>query len=124
MNLCPESMGNITNFLSVDVSCIQEFACYSHSTWATPLEMLVCSCMLYYVMGSSALFGLLVMGIALVFGMRLGKKLEKIQEKTLALKDERMQVISEILHAIRIVKFFAWEDMMVCCYCYYLLLII
>eukprot|EP01038_Epipyxis_sp_PR26KG_P008717 gene8717-11778_t len=105
-----ETIGKLNNLISVDVTEIQNFCCYSHYIWSTPFEILICCGLLFFVMGRAALAGLGVMVIALVFGLMLGRILEQFQDKLLVNKDGRMAQINELLNSIRIIKLFAWES--------------
>lgn len=68
--------------------------------------------LLYLVLGSAALWGLLVMIGTLLLGLAVSKRLEHFQDQVLKHKDSRMSIVNEILNGIRIIKLFAWEDNM------------
>lgn len=109
LTACKESVGKLNNLISVDVSEIQSFCSYSHYMWSTPLEIILASAMLYLVLGNSAFAGISLMVLCLLLAIYIGKKLEALQERMLKNKDKRMSIMNEVLHSIRIIKFYAWE---------------
>lgn len=104
-----EGVGKINNLISVDVAAIQEFSCYSHFLWSTLLDITKAMVLLYLVLGSSALYGLIVMIATLIFGFGISKLLERYQNEVMKHKDNRMSVMNEVLNSIRVIKLFAWE---------------
>jgi ABC-type multidrug transport system fused ATPase/permease subunit len=104
-----ESVGMLNNLISVDVGEIQSFCSYSHFMWSTPLEIFLASSLLFVVLGRAAIAGMLVMVIALFIGLVIGKRLEHLQDNMLKNKDKRIAIMHEVLHSIRIIKFYAWE---------------
>ncbi len=63
-----ESTGRIMNLMSVDVSEIEEFCCYSHFLWSTALEIIVAIILLFMVIGSATFAGLAVMILSMIAG--------------------------------------------------------
>lgn len=109
-NLSNEGIGSINNFISSDTSDIQEFMAYSHQLWSTPIEMLICIVFLFFVLGVAAVGGVIIMFVAILFGLYLGKELQNNQFMKLKHSDNRMRIINELLNSIRIIKLFAWES--------------
>jgi ABC-type multidrug transport system fused ATPase/permease subunit len=110
LNLSNEGIGSINNFISSDTSDIQEFMAYSHQLWSTPIEMLICIIILFFVLGIAALGGVIIMIVAILFGLYLGKQLQLNQVLKLKHSDNRMRIVNELLNSIRIIKLFAWES--------------
>jgi hypothetical protein len=52
---------------------IQWFCCYSHLVWATLVEILIVSSLLYVVLGRAAFGGLAVMGFSMCLGLTASK---------------------------------------------------
>eukprot|EP00981_Chlorochromonas_danica_P014077 scaffold7273_cov349-Ochromonas_danica.AAC.5 len=67
-----ESVGKLNNLISVDVSQIQEFWCYSHYLWSTALEITIATGMLFLVLGKAALAGIITMALSMSLGFYLG----------------------------------------------------
>ena len=92
-----ESIGRLNNLISVDVTEIQNFCCYSHYIWATPLEIILSSSLLFSVLGISALSGMFLMILSLIFGFFVSRRLEYYQDQLLKNKDKRMEIMNEVL---------------------------
>ena len=52
---------------------IQNFCSYSHWMWSTLLEIVISSCMLYFVLGKAAVGGMVVMVSSLALGLMISK---------------------------------------------------
>jgi hypothetical protein len=61
------------------------------------------------MMGNAALFGLTVMILSIPLHHYMGKKYNRVQERLMAARDRRTELLNELLHGIRMVKAFAWE---------------
>jgi hypothetical protein len=99
-----EGSGTLNNLMSVDVREISDWLCYSGFLWCTLLEIILCLTLLYQVMGSSCLIGVLLMLLAIPLTAASSKFMDTYQTQLLKKKDERMSVVGEILSGIRIIK--------------------
>lgn len=104
-----ESVGKLNNLISVDVSEIQTFCCYSHYLWATPMELTAASTLMFIVVGKAAVAGLLVMLFSLFLAATIGKKQQVLENTVLSNKDVRMGLLNEVLNSVKIIKYYAWE---------------
>ncbi|KAK9474191.1 P-loop containing nucleoside triphosphate hydrolase protein [Dipodascopsis tothii] len=102
-------VGGIINLMAVDAFKVAELCAYLHSLVASVFMMFVAMVMLYQTLGASALAGvatiiLLIPGqywFSVVFG--------RCQEELMKRTDRRVQKTNEVLNAIKIIKYFAWE---------------
>ncbi|RYP20942.1 hypothetical protein DL765_002479 [Monosporascus sp. GIB2] len=104
------SIGHLTNFMSVDCNRIDRATTAIHMLWTAPMSLIIAVALLIVNLGTSALagLGLLIVGFALLitavgvlFGQR--KAIDKVTRS-------RMSLIHEVLGAVRLVKYLAWED--------------
>lgn len=65
---------------------------------------------LYRLLGVSAFAGLLVLVAMWPLTSLVTRWAIRIQKGTLAARDKRMGVLSELLGAVKFIKFFAWEE--------------
>ena len=100
---------NVNNLLSVDAQKTGEFMAYIFYLYCFPVQIVICIWSLYELLGVASLWGVLVMFLAQPFTFYLSKKSQKVQQLTMACSDARIQLMDELLSAIRIIKFFAWE---------------
>ena len=74
-----------------------------------PVEIVVGTVFLYSMLGVSCLFGLLVSCLFLPLNHFAGKVIVNAQDNLMKARDERVSLMNEILGAIKMIKFMAWE---------------
>lgn len=65
---------------------------------------------LFVILGPSALAGVAVMILVLPATYWVQRKTGQFQDEMMKQKDSRVKLLNEALQAIRVVKFFAWEE--------------
>ena len=66
--------------------------------------------LLYNLLGVAGFVGFGVILMILPINFKLANLIGYLQKKNLAITDKRIQKLNEALQAIRIIKFFSWED--------------
>jgi ATP-binding cassette, subfamily C (CFTR/MRP), member 1 len=105
-----ESTGKIVTLMSNDAQKIQDVMLAIHACWGSPLFIMAVLAMLYLQVEWATFVGLFVM---LALGPLTGivaVKLAKFRRSILEFVDKRINVMSEIIPGIRIIKFYAWES--------------
>jgi ABC-type multidrug transport system fused ATPase/permease subunit len=105
-----EVKGNVNNLLSVDAQKIAEIAAYIFYFYCYPLQIVISIWSLYKLLGNAALWGVLVMVCLQPITYFISRRFEAVQSAVMSATDKRLKLTSELLSAIRIVKFFAWES--------------
>lgn len=103
------SNGRIVNLMSTDTHRIDQASGFLHMVWGSPLSILVTMALLLVNLSYSALPGL---GLIFLASPLLGKAIRSLFKRRFAISritDQRVSLTSEILQAIRFVKFFGWE---------------
>lgn len=103
------SNGRIVNLMSTDTHRIDQASGFFHMAWGSPLSVLVTMALLLINLSYSALPGL---GLLFLATPLLGKAIRSLFKRRFAISritDQRVSLTSEILQAIRFVKFFGWE---------------
>lgn len=67
------------------------------------------SMMLFYFMGWSAIVAVIVMITLIPLTQKLAQKFMHLEEEMMSHRDTRMTIMSQIMGAIRVVKYFSWE---------------
>jgi ABC-type multidrug transport system fused ATPase/permease subunit len=78
--------------------------------YGAPFEIIIALSFLYQLLGVSAFAGLLVLVAGWPLNSAVTRRSIAIQRGVLAARDARMGVLSELLGAVKFIKFFAWED--------------
>ncbi|GAA6053294.1 hypothetical protein JCM3770_006670 [Rhodotorula araucariae] len=104
------SSGKILNLISVDAYRLSEVCAYLHFlTSEMPLTIVVICYLLFRLLGWSALAGVGVLIGIMPIQTKLSKLYHKYQGELLAAADQRLELTTEVIGQLRIVKFFAWE---------------
>ncbi|CAB4387955.1 uncharacterized protein OCT59_001987 [Rhizophagus irregularis] len=110
MKASPRSANNRTsNVLTTDVDDIATFFSNLPFIITIPLEILIATIFLYFLLGWSSLVGVGVMILCLWSNKRFGRRITRLQKRVKKARDERVGEIFELLHAVRMIKMFAWE---------------
>jgi ABC-type multidrug transport system fused ATPase/permease subunit len=100
---------NVNNLLSVDAQKAAELAAYVFYLYSHPLQIIICMWGLYKLLGVSAFVGVIVMIVTFPAPHYASKMFESSHKLVMDATDRRLKIMNELLGAIRIVKFFAWE---------------
>ncbi|CAO3645196.1 unnamed protein product [Cunninghamella blakesleeana] len=104
------SVGNILNLMSTDGKNISDFAASMFVLWCSPYELLIGLYLLYGILRLSSLVGILIMILSMPITHYITKTLAKAMDDIMIVRDNRGNIINEVLRGIRQIKFFAWEN--------------
>ena len=104
------SPADVINMVGNDCTKILEGCTSMHYLWSGPLEAIVIIAVLISLIGVSALVGLGLLLVIIPVLYFIGAVIAKSRKKSSVFTDKRVQVINEVLLAIKLVKFYAWED--------------
>ncbi|CAG8496604.1 9578_t:CDS:10 [Ambispora gerdemannii] len=97
------------NVLTMDVDDIAGFFSNLPFLLTIPLEILVAMIYLARLLGWSSIIGVVVMTICLWSNKKMTRRIGRLQKRVKKARDERVGEIFELLHAVRMIKMFAWE---------------
>ncbi|KAL5712874.1 hypothetical protein ACHQM5_014998 [Ranunculus cassubicifolius] len=104
------SSGEIVNFMAIDVETVSSFSVYLHDWWKVPFQIILAGLILCRNFGFIVSFATVASTTLLILaGRPLSKLQEKINEKEMAAKDERMKATSEIVRNMKVLKLQGWE---------------
>ncbi|XP_054709392.1 ATP-binding cassette sub-family C member 3-like [Uloborus diversus] len=96
------SSGEMVNLMSVDVENVHQFVKFSSLIMEIPLKLLIASIFLWNTLGISFLSGLAVMFLVVPLSYINGRILSMLQRKQMTVKDERLKIMDEIIHGIKV----------------------
>ncbi|KAF5371584.1 hypothetical protein D9758_003437 [Tetrapyrgos nigripes] len=103
------SKAQIMTLMTTDVDRVSEFAWHLFALVDSPIELVIGTLFLYKLLGYSCFFGLAVTCLFLPMNHFAGKVVVHAQDNLMKTRDERISLMNEILGAIRMLKFMAWE---------------
>lgn len=117
LNLSPEARqekttGEIVNLVSMDIANLSLWLKQISSIVVIPLRLLLTLAALYKLFGKSSWAGLLVMLVLSPISSLISASISSLVQALMVQKDKRVKLTSEILNAIKSMKFYAWEKPM------------
>lgn len=103
------SKAQIMTLMTTDVDRVSDFSWHMFSLVDSPIEIVIGTIFLYSLLGVSCFVGLAVTCLFLPLNHYGGKVVVRAQESLMKTRDERVALMNEILGAIRMLKFMAWE---------------
>ncbi|KAI5825519.1 hypothetical protein K523DRAFT_323377 [Schizophyllum commune Tattone D] len=104
-------VGKINNLVTTDlanVTLARDFIIL----FIVPVQIAITITFLYKIIGWSAFVSLATIILMLPFPMWIAKKIQQTQQERLKRADGRVQLVSETMTVIRMVKLFGWEKRM------------
>ncbi|KFH71738.1 hypothetical protein MVEG_02033 [Podila verticillata NRRL 6337] len=102
--------GEIINIISTDVARIVEAVTNFHFLWSALVETVLILALAFPTVGwEAALTAVCLVLLVLPLQVYLGSLTSKIQIEQTKITTERVHLMSEILTAIKLIKFYAWE---------------
>ncbi|KAG6899541.1 hypothetical protein C0993_009322 [Termitomyces sp. T159_Od127] len=106
-------VGRMNNLISSDLQAIARGSEFMQVFFFTPLTVLLCVGFLYTILGWSALVGFTVMVLMMPMSGKVTKMLSGTAKEVSTKGDERVEVVTETITIIRMIKMFGWEKKMV-----------
>lgn len=104
------NLGAIINLMAVDAFKVSEICAYLHAFVEAVVMALVAFVLLYHLLGFAAIVGAALIVAMMPLNFKLATWLGHLQKATLSVTDKRIQKLNEAFQAIRIIKFFSWEN--------------
>lgn len=102
-------VGDIVNFMSSDSEAIADASITTIDLSNAVLLSIGCMLTLFYFIGWSAVVAVIVMALLIPMTSHLSKIFMRLEDEMLLQRDKRMTLMTQLLSAIRVVKYFVWE---------------
>ncbi|GJJ10347.1 hypothetical protein Clacol_004573 [Clathrus columnatus] len=109
-NTSGADVGKIVNLMSGDANRLAMTVSGAYYIYSAPFELVIASVFLYQLLGVSAFAGFACLIVATPLNSFLAKRRIRIFKGVLAARDKRMGLVNELLSAVKLVKFYAWEN--------------
>ncbi|KAK0198511.1 hypothetical protein F5146DRAFT_1100167 [Armillaria mellea] len=105
-------VGKINNLVTTDLGNIIDARDFLLIGVYVPVQITLCICFLYIVLGWSAFVGLAFIIVMLPIPGFVAKFTQTVQEQRLKKTDGRVQTVTETMNVLRMIKLFGWEKKM------------
>ncbi|MBY0554615.1 ATP-binding cassette domain-containing protein [bacterium] len=102
-------VGDIVNYMSSDSDAIADGAITTIDLSNAVVLSIGCTVTLFYFLGWSALVAVIVMALLIPMTSYLSKSFMHLEDEMMSHRDRRMTLMTQLLSAIRVVKYFVWE---------------
>lgn len=102
--------GKLTNLLSTDCHRIDFALQWMHFGWTFPISLAICIVIVLTNIGVSGLVGFALLFVCFFVVTYCSRQMAQIRRKVNMITDKRVSQMREILHAMKIIKFYSWED--------------
>ena len=103
------SVGSIVNHYEIDCNKLEWLMNTIQDLVVIPIQILIGIGVIFWMVGSAFLAGIVVIIIVALFSYMISKRLGKYKEEFMKKKDEKMKLLTEILNAIKYIKMNGWE---------------
>ena len=104
------SAGKMVNLMSSDSEGLQSAVQGLWNAWSAPVRIIVSLVLLFGQLSWATLFGVLMLALAIPLQKRFVAKSLVIFRQSSKTTDERLKYENELLGAMQVVKFYAWEN--------------
>jgi len=101
--------GDLINHLGSDSDAVAESGFFLPEALNAALTIAVALSALTFYLGWASFASAAVLCVLTPFTARLAARFRRLDERIMAIRDERTTLMSQVLHGIRVVKYHAWE---------------
>ncbi|NXY67006.1 MRP1 protein, partial [Glareola pratincola] len=101
--------GEIVNLMSADAQQLMDLTVNINLLWSAPFQIIMAVVFLWKELGPSVLAGVAVLLLVIPINALIAAKVKRLKKSQMRYSDQRVKLLSEILHGIKILKFYAWE---------------
>ncbi|KII93466.1 hypothetical protein PLICRDRAFT_35686 [Plicaturopsis crispa FD-325 SS-3] len=105
-------VGKINNLVSTDLDNIVDARDFLFVVLYMPLQIGLCTWFLYNILGWSTFVGIAAMILLFPLPGYVAKYIHTVQSTRMKKTDARVQIVTEAMNVIRMVKLFGWESKM------------
>nr|XP_015223849.1 PREDICTED: multidrug resistance-associated protein 9 [Lepisosteus oculatus] len=104
------SVGEVINVLSNDGYRIFDAIIFCTFILCIPVLLIICIVYACYVLGYTALFGVLVYMVFIPIQFAMARMINVVRRRAITITDTRVRTMNEVLTCIKLIKMYAWEN--------------
>ncbi|KAG2456469.1 MRP1 protein, partial [Polypterus senegalus] len=95
--------------MSADAQQLMDMALNMNLLWSAPFQILLAVYFLWKELGAAVMAGLAVLLLVIPLNAFVASRVKHLKKTHMKAKDQRLKLLNEILHGIKILKLYAWE---------------
>jgi len=99
-----KTLGEIGNVLSKDTANLRDAVVFFHNLWACPLQIFVCVCLLFYMLGFAGIVSCVLLAALIPVEKAVGLRARQARRKVSVHSDRRMALVNELIDGMWTVK--------------------
>lgn len=103
-------LGQVINTIASDLSRFEDFAGNINGIICGPLMSVIAVWLVYNVISYSCFVGMAIILLLLPMQAVMGRLFNQYRRSTASITDSRVRMMSEIITAIKLIKFYCWEE--------------
>ncbi|NWS41791.1 MRP1 protein, partial [Probosciger aterrimus] len=101
--------GEIVNLMSADTQQLMEMTVNINLLWSAPFQIIMAVVFLWKELGPSVLAGVALLLLVIPINALIAAKVKRLKKSQMKNSDQRVKLLGEMLHGIKILKLYAWE---------------
>ena len=89
--------------------CFQDLLPYLNMMWSAPLQIALCTWLMWVELGNAIFAGFAIMVLAIPINALVGAITKKLQITQMKNKDDRVKLMNELLGGMKVLKLYGWE---------------
>jgi ABC-type multidrug transport system fused ATPase/permease subunit len=103
------SVGDVVNYMSSDADAVGDMGFVIIELFINILMVAGSVILLFYYLGITAVVSILLLGLLVPVTRRVAKRFTQLDDHIMKFRDDRLNLMGQILNAIRLIKYFVWE---------------
>lgn len=100
----------VKQLVVIECDNVFQMVCVSSEVWGGPIRLLIGIYILWSFLGPSCFVGIASAMILIPMNIIIEQSSGHFQKKILGKRNERMNILTEFLQGIKVLKFYAWEE--------------
>lgn len=103
------SVGDVVNYMSSDADSVGDMGFVIIELFINILMVIGSVGLLFYYLGPTAIVSILILAFLVPVTRRVARQFTSLDDRIMKHRDDRLNLMGQILNAVRLIKYFVWE---------------
>ncbi|KAI1289988.1 ATP-binding cassette sub-family C member 4 [Halotydeus destructor] len=103
------STGQVLNMMATDSDAFMQLPIYMNYFYIAPIQATICMIILWYYIQAAVITGIVLLLLLIPLQSVMGAYFQKFRRETTTYTDKRVNLMKEIIGAMRVIKLYCWE---------------